>query len=245
MRIISKFKDYYDCIQAMGQDKSVVYLRNEFDVKRFHSPGVFAPICRYGDVNAHAVTIGFCGKVYPLIEVRVTDESNPRRPTTKVAFCYNTEAVDNFLQENISPERFEIYLDSSRFPYYKFWVYGFKRRDVQKYFHEAEREQNLYENVFIENKAPIFVSDRKWKSLKYSGHPGTIFNTSLKEYEFYRVFDPYMAFQELSMYVGGVLAMPNKKIPEISDEVMAEAKGFDKKTSFRKAPGGKKRKNKA
>ena len=47
-----------------------------------------------------------------------------------------------------------------------------------------------------------------------------------------RIKDPYTAYQELSMYLGN-MAFPNKPIPTISDEVMAEIKGFNK-FSFRK-----------
>jgi hypothetical protein len=33
MRIISKFYDYYDCVQAHGQDRTIIYNRQTIDIK--------------------------------------------------------------------------------------------------------------------------------------------------------------------------------------------------------------------
>lgn len=66
--------------------------------------------------------------------------------------------------------------------------------------------------------------------------PWIEWNACLKDVDFFRVFDPFTAFQELSMYYGGVLVHPNRPIPDVSDEDMVEVKGFDKKWSFRKPP---------
>jgi hypothetical protein len=65
-------------------------------------------------------------------------------------------------------------------------------------------------------------------------------NAWLAPVEFYRVMPVEQAYQELSMYLGG-LASAEKPIPEIDDVTMAGAKGFDKH-SFRKDPGKKNRK---
>jgi hypothetical protein len=60
-------------------------------------------------------------------------------------------------------------------------------------------------------------------------------NACLKDLEFFRIVDPYTAFQEIAMFLGG-LAVPLKPIPHVDDKTMVEAKGFDKKWSFRKEP---------
>jgi hypothetical protein len=57
---------------------------------------------------------------------------------------------------------------------------------------------------------------------------------SLKEYDFPRVMDPFTLFQELSMFVGGVLPRNPNPMVEITDDKVKVAKhGFDK-WSFRK-----------
>ncbi len=57
-------------------------------------------------------------------------------------------------------------------------------------------------------------------------------NGSLRDYEFYRLFPPYQAYQAIRMFLSNQ-ANPQKPIPKITDEILAEAKGFDK-YSFRK-----------
>jgi hypothetical protein len=63
----------------------------------------------------------------------------------------------------------------------------------------------------------------------------------LKDVEFFRVFDPHTTYQEIFMYISGVLGGNMKEIPEMSDDDMRDSKGFDK-WSFRKEPSSKKKK---
>jgi hypothetical protein len=64
-----------------------------------------------------------------------------------------------------------------------------------------------------------------------------IYNPKLKDWQFYRIVDTYTAYQEVFMYLGS-LAVPLKEIPEISDKIMRDAKGFDE-WSFKKPPSKK------
>ena len=59
-------------------------------------------------------------------------------------------------------------------------------------------------------------------------------NPRLKRFEFYKVFDSYGAFQEIHMFLSGVLGNTEKKTVGVSDIHRLEAHGFDRKTSFRK-----------
>lgn len=69
---------------------------------------------------------------------------------------------------------------------------------------------------------------------------GWFFNTDgLKAVDFARHITPYEAFQELSMYVGGVIKRPEKPTVTITDsKVLAGKHGFNE-WSFRKPPGMK------
>jgi hypothetical protein len=80
---------------------------------------------------------------------------------------------------------------------------------------------------FLKYKAPIFVKNNTQGKL--------YINPLLRPYQFYRVFPPYEAYQEISMYVSNILLNPVPPIPKISDEDMISAKGFDR-FSFRKDP---------
>ena len=59
-------------------------------------------------------------------------------------------------------------------------------------------------------------------------------NPILKDYDFQKIVDPYTAFQEIQMYISGVLSTGDKN-PQwpISDKLKAESKGFND-LSFRR-----------
>jgi hypothetical protein len=58
-------------------------------------------------------------------------------------------------------------------------------------------------------------------------------NPMLKDYEFYRVFDTYQTFQEISMFLGGVLGTNEDGGNVVDDKHRFSQRGFDK-WSFRK-----------
>jgi len=60
-------------------------------------------------------------------------------------------------------------------------------------------------------------------------------NPVLKDYEFYKIFDSYQAFQEIQMFISGVLGSKEKDIIMIEDKYKIASHGFDK-WSFRKEP---------
>jgi hypothetical protein len=59
---------------------------------------------------------------------------------------------------------------------------------------------------------------------------------SLKEFDFIKLVDPVRAFQEISMWVGGVLPKPGNKLVEITDDKIKLAKHGMDKHSFRNLP---------
>ena len=78
MRIISDFHDYYDVVQASGQDQSLIYNRKEKTVELTNYPFPFFRFSAYYwpdpftlQVQQHIV--GFCGKVYPVLALALGD----------------------------------------------------------------------------------------------------------------------------------------------------------------------------
>ena len=55
----------------------------------------------------------------------------------------------------------------------------------------------------------------------------------LKDYEFYKKFDSFAAFQEIQMFLSGVLGNKENEIIVVSDKDKIAQHGFDK-FSFRK-----------
>jgi len=244
MRIVSEFRDYYDGIQGVAQDRSLVFVRKprevDYEWKGINCPTypfpVFSGYYRHvqdQDLVVDNYTVGFCGKIYPVVEVsRWTGSDRVSE------FCYNLGEIDSFVEANFKKKQIEGYRSKKwewgRTP----WQHGCRRGEFEKYFEKYKEytANPFYEKYFLENHSPVFLGTYKGKN---GGEKKVVYNGCLKEVEFYRIFDPYMTFQEISMYLGG-LAVPQKPMLEISDEVMAEIKGFNK-YSFRKDPSGKKK----
>lgn len=228
MRIIADKKDYYDCIQAHGQDQSLLYIRKPEEVLYGRWP--FASLYSgwwfgMGTYDREIVQhiIGFCGKIYPMLEVYGRqDDPTLYGYIQDVSFskkCFSIEDVDIFVEEHFTQgEKNSYYGKHSR------WRRHGKRHEFVKFFEQCKREQNSYTEMFLEKHCPIFVAVNSRK-------PKIIYNSLLRPYDFVRIFDPYTAFQEISMFLGG-LAVPEKQMPIIPDELKLRSKGFSDQ-SFR------------
>lgn len=146
--------------------------------------------------------------------------------------CYTLNDVAAFVNDNYPCDQVEAFYSGvySKSVNRK-WSWHVRHDKIEKYFMKcAESAAKDTKKWFgADATSPIFVTEDKPCT-----EPKVVYNTQLKPYEFYRVHSPYQAYQELSMWFGNQAA-PSKPIPHISDEVMAEAKGFDK-WSFRKEP---------
>lgn len=232
MRIIADRKDYYDCIQAQGQDQSVVYLRKEKKVQVDRKAWPFPPFCLpcgpiYFGVNQYI--IGFCGKIYPL--VRLSYHLDYREPKT-VAFCYSSDEVDAFMSTHMTSRQHKFYLKKTKRRASTWWLSSLNYQRVVEFFTECQNKQDAFIDIFMKHRCPIFVASQE----RWCRESVILLNAMLNEYEFYRVFDPYTTFQEISIFLGG-MAMPEKEMPVIDDVLNAESHGFDK-WSFRTPPLG-------
>jgi hypothetical protein len=259
MRIIAKNHDYYDSALAFGHDEHVVFERKEKEHVSglkglpsgydFMSPKMgrremtyqWAYGRREGNYDTNKqnhefaylpFTIAFCGKLYPgiCIESRKTSTSS-----WSSDYAYSFDAyvtlLNHFGIEFVQPTRRQA------------WVtYGErkgspkKEEDCKKYF---ERSGEDHTEFFAERGQPIVVYN--------PGDPTTLLiNCELKKFAFYKVFDAYTAFQELDMFISGVMSSPGAGVPskvkpkrpnpvDISDKDLRDKKGFDD-MSFKKAP---------
>lgn len=241
MYIISKKKDYYDGVAGtIGIDKTIVYNREtlEFDEKNefpecfstkgkswietreypFSSLNYFDIEKKYNKEHQKFgyFIIGFCGKLYVgwKLYKEIIEFGNAKLITT---ITYDKELIN------------EIFV-----PVRKYWGGNILNDDI-----------NYIENynaidIFRKYKTPVFLFDndynRKYLNINhYSGKKEKfIVNPNLSTYEFYKVFDSYQAFQEISMFIGGVLGNNEKQIIEVSDKNKIEQHGFDYNWSFRK-----------
>ena len=64
---------------------------------------------------------------------------------------------------------------------------------------------------------------KKWTDITGKAYT----NPVLKDFQFFRAVSTYQAFQEISMYISGVIGVGEKNTVTISDKDMRDAKGFD------------------
>jgi len=217
MLIVSKFHDYYDtAIGFGGVDKTTVYQREQVVL----NPHDLTPDYNYFETAKTGCTwelcvVGFCGKLYPVVK---TEEHHLHRypmDPTQVKQCFYTEKE---VLEWLSRE--DVRRRKRRF--YRWWRRG---PEIDKGAMRLDKFVEL-DKLFLEHKCPIFVKDQV----------GIItLNPPLKDSQFFKVFSPFEAYQEIYMYLSGVLGNTNQVATKISDEVMAAKKGFNK-WSFRR-PG--------
>lgn len=109
---------------------------------------------------------------------------------------------------------------------YRSFLLDSSQKRIISNFDNFEKKKDSYRYIFEKHLCPIWTIDNFCKDYRFTKNP------TLKEFDFYKIFDTYSAYQEISMFLGS-LAFPEKPIPVISDKDLAFAKGFDKH-SFRR-----------
>lgn len=208
MRIISKFRDYYDPIQGMGIDIQNTYVRKRevIQVNKDKYPRMFS--FNSGTFYAvEAIRLGFCGKFYSIIKTTVST-NDYLKPDVRFFHDFKTFKV---YYEKIHTGRY-LYL-----------------RGYKEFF---EFNMSKYSKLFFEHNTPLlaFVYDRM------EGGYILIKNPRLMDYKFQRHVDPYTTFQEIAMYRSGVIGCMGADTVNISDEDMKKKKGFGHKYAFKKEP---------
>lgn len=222
MLIVSDFHDYYDSVSSLGIDKKCPYQRKQVKTEvRFPreviSPAMYNEYERGGfKYKIRYRLLGFCGKIYPVVIVEKSTYFNPE--ILDQEFFYEEKPLAQYLTSlKITPKQYK-----------RWWQdrYTIEVVDgLKKFFNPSSWDHFL--PYFQTHKVPIFMIGRDFYVL----------NPALKQYRFQQVKDTYTAFQEVYMYISGVLGVQPNPTVEVSDKVKAAAKGHDGKYSFRKPPG--------
>jgi len=259
MKIISKFRDYYDSALAMGLDESIHYIRQTKDIDDKELLSSLEELFEYVPQIDHRwnselehfrlVYFFFCGKLY--VAYKFTFNSLDQQQTV-TNILYSISDIEKVLK------KFKLrWGDEKTGSKWKRWtkssIYAkrnFTRSNVKDIFEKYRK--GILSDLNIKCNSPVLVAFREDGKIKLISNP------RLADYNFVCLFDPYTAFQEISMFVGGVIGsqkvnIGGKKkkrkydhsivIPK-DDKVAIERHGFDYKYSFRKAPEGKKVKRK-
>ncbi|HPM74188.1 MAG TPA: hypothetical protein PLA71_00535 [Saccharofermentans sp.] len=245
MKIISDFKDYYDGTVDFT-DNRLTYLRKseETDLildqkKRYNGIDlelIHQFLGRTSNSNGHdkhyvakdgsihdvdkdeeGFFLGFCGKLYPVIKVH----------------------AKNYILRNVFEETRHIYDHEEILDEIKdgFFYSGYKTRIMEMFSKLSEVPAT---KLFQEFDTPVFLLARKNIRISKANNRYSnscvrfITNPCLKDFEFYRMVNPYQASQEIDMYLGNNLAKEKEvAVPVGGDKVLAASKGYDK-YSFRK-----------
>ena len=196
MKIISKFKDYYDSVLAYGQDTEIVYIRKSAELPLDKT--LEDLLCRIDrnlpDIGIHTsgqywrgnssistpFLIGFCGKIYPVIRLDkpYTVKRYPNDETKyHTAFTYSYDDVLSYLRKH------KLYKELKDFEEEDCFMYN-SRRALQKFFKLASSTK--FQNIFLDHKIPIFAVSFKTQEIteitRYRGiHTKVNSNVQLSE----------------------------------------------------------------
>lgn len=239
MLIVSKFHDYYDVVlKQTGVDKTCVYNRETKSIegtkeeqkalerKAWGKKGEKRKEWRPYEYVLEAV-VGFAGELHPLI-IHTFDEHDESIAPPSTTFLYDLEECKEFLDEKFPETR---KTDNDK----KFrWSWQLDMSDASLGEFFEGRKVKCFDRIFLEHKAPCFIAT------SCTGNNAIIeINPNLKEYKFFKVKDPYTAFQEIYMYLSGVIGMADRDTAEVGNDDRLAQRGFTK-YSFRKDPTKKK-----
>ena len=245
MKIYSKHKDYYDSALSHGAQDGLVFERKmenielPIELKKTTTALELLGKSLYTTMKSLSATytvdrkfkmypimVVFCGKIYPGVKVH-HDSVDYMQPVKPEPGCFfDMKSLGAFLSKN----NFEI-SDIKEERKYR-WSTLFTEKTNKKivdFFEYSGSAQ--FENELLTNKIVTAVLN---SYLNSEGNHFTI-NLPLKEVDFYRKFDAWQAYQELSMYIGGVLAPESKPMIKTDDKYKVIGHGFDE-MSFRKLP---------
>lgn len=227
MKIYGKLHDYYDSALVHGHDDRVRFQRDRLEIpfngihRQFFQRSPVNEI-RNGKMTARldAFCICFCGKLYRGIKVLTYSFGYPA--SIDRAF-YKFDELMTALREC------ELTYESSS----HFGILSKRNiKALEAYFEPADN--NAVMQYMVDQKYAIMTIAHDHCPCTRSDMK-VVVNDTLKEFEFYRVLNAYEAYQELDMFVGGVLTVNEDATSTITDKDRIVQHGFDK-YSFRKPP---------
>lgn len=215
--------DYYDSVLGYGADPTVVMVRSNKHVEL--PKGVSIPHLfdielwndRFNTGRIRHIKVVFCSKVYAGIEISAIPRNH---------YFWSAEKLWAWFEAEKKAKREKLLLRLNAH-----WRDYKKKYKVEDYFSVVDAPEKL-RDYMITNRYAILLDEED----KYNRRERNIRMNpdDLRRVEFMKAVDPYTAFQELSMWVGGVLAGESPKTVTIKDNnVLIENHGFDKVFSFR------------
>lgn len=237
MKIHSKFKDYYDIGMSQGTQEGIFFNRETINpnIQSKKLLKLSVEMCEYleniSDVfynnhfSLYPFIVAFCGKLYPGVYlIKHKDVSDAaQQPENLNTYFYSLDSLLAYFKKK------DIEVKSFKPTKWDFWLDKKRKRDFTKIFKLVN--PNQFQDTLISNKITTAVVS------SFSNKEGFHFSIDLplKDVEFFKKFDSWQAYQEISMYLGGVLTPEAKPMLKTEDKYKISSHGFDK-MSFRKYP---------
>lgn len=244
MRIFGNGKDYYDGVRAYGAERNVIFHRSVYEYADSHE-NPFKTL-QYRFLGFGSLTSTLLGKrrlvgnapyFYPIYVwiagtlycgvVVLYANSNKRK------FLWTFEKFQEVLDKE------QIYQEDAGWWRKSADVFRNYQHITEQYF-TPKKADDWQLNYLIENQISTGITeyDRGYDPKDHHcPYMKWRFNTDgLKSTGIQKIVDPQQAYQELSMWIGGVLQQP-KPIVEITDDKVILAKHGMDHWSFRKQSG--------
>lgn len=249
MKIVSKRRDYYDTVNiGWHSDDDVTFVRHPVEIKeeslrsrlldiidkehQIRDMATYLAIKKRSKPIAYLfimpVCVLFCGKRYSGIATRLKYID---KESSQYEYWYDKGSLENYISEL---GIMDVYQKATKFS----WSLApsYIKQRIDNFFALSNELPDKDRDFLVENKITIAVYDCQTTSNEY-----LTINENLNDYQFYRVVDAFTAYQELDMWLGGILAYPPNFMVNVSDKDRIAAHGFDTKYGFRKRPAGRKK----
>ena len=223
MKLHTDFHDYYDTAVGYGIDEKIHYNRFTRKVEKKLNLDIDTPPVNHGK----SMLLGFCGEIYPFIQLVERGEDN--KPKAVYCVYSSEEYVERIMQIESLMKSVIFQMRWNRLKITdkeigKFLNKMLVKEKIKSFFADWRKRDDT---LFLEHRAPVWL-------LNLNIFDRTItLNPKLAELDFERIKDANEAFQEISMYVANILVEQKETAP-VDDIYRIEQHGFDLKTSFRK-----------
>lgn len=239
MRILSKFKDYYDHAMGFGQDPNLVYVR-EFDEESFLLDSSYNRLALRKFQSVRLEQLLKCSEKF-----YVRDSSGKWFDANNCFLIVAGKLYPGLYFDGeyyFSIEKLLALKESLIKKGFKDgWAYGriqaiIEQITLQRYRSRSVRGEYItipvdyfYDECVQFNTPCVLIEVNSYRvEIKY--------NVCLKEHGFAQTLDAFTCFQEMEMFMGQVKTNQLEKLPDVEDKYKIMEHGFDEK-SFR--PGSR------
>jgi len=237
MKIISKFKDYYDGYSyGYNNDPKVRYWirkTENIDISKYLLTNLEKDILRTYN-NYHSGYLIIAGKIYPFVSIH-TEADIHVKPKTEYFFN-----PDDLMKRHAQEKNKIMRARKHRNWKWSYWFQSLSKRDVTEFFNKKYPDMS---NLCIEYNTPIILIEprRPGYQEREKTYRTCVKNINLKDYGLSKVFKAPEIYQILDVFINNVLVDDKMPMSPMTDLEKVQSHGFDTKISFRKPKQNKKK----